>query len=383
MKQVFALFRNPATYIDPLLTKFGEKVDLYVAFSVNKPHKENSLGRLEHFFLRNAKKKTFWEGRDYAIIQPEVMRYIQERSYDVIFIATSYWSLTTWFALTKARKMGIPVITRMTAGDDREGNLLIKLIKKVVVTLYCKKVDAGVYECEEQKKYFTRYGMEEESLFFAPCAVDNEYFCSLRDKYDKVLTRKKMGLEDGTIALIFTGQLINRKRPLDIIHAVRNLKTNGYIVELFILGSGELEDKLKTTVTEIDLQKEVHFCGKVDHEIMAEYLSACDIYILPSEYDPSPKALNEAMNFGLPVIISDGIKTAKEMCITGENGYVFPVGDIDALTKAIEMVIANPDSINNMGRKSKEIVSNYNFDTVTEAWLSAIEYCIRKEKHND
>lgn len=49
-KKVFALFRNPATYIDPLLQKFARRTDLYVAISVNKPHEPDSLKGVRHLF---------------------------------------------------------------------------------------------------------------------------------------------------------------------------------------------------------------------------------------------------------------------------------------------------------------------------------------------
>ena len=41
-----------------------------------------------------------------------------------------------------------------------------------------------------------------------------------------------------------------------------------------------------------------------------------------SDYDPSPKTLNEAMNFGLPCIVSDNVGTAKDLIKNGINGYI-------------------------------------------------------------
>lgn len=382
MRKIFALFRNPASYIDPLLQIFAQKTELFVAFSVNKPHKENSLAGVDHIFLKHAEQEKFREGKDYEIIQKDVKQHIKQENYELVFLATSYWSPTTWLALHQAKKKKLPVMTRMTAIVEKKRNIIIQIIKKIVVTLYCSKMDAGIYECEEQKNYMLKYGMSENQLFFAPCAVNNDFFAAKKDKYSKALCRKEFGIDDDTLAIVFTGQLIQRKRPLDIFNAVKKLKDNGYKVCLFVLGEGPLERELTTYIKSNLLDNEIILCSKVDHETMSKYLSAGDLYVLPSEYDASPKALNEAMNFELPIVISNGIKTAKEMCEIGENGFVYSVGDIEALTDCIRKLADNRELVEKMGKKSREIVSRYSFDLVVDTWLNAIEYCISKKEIN-
>lgn len=379
MRKIFALFRNPVSYIDPLLGKFAEKTDLFVAFCVNKPHKESSLSNVNHVFLENSEKEKFREGADYGLIQRDVKKYVRQNSYEVVFLATSYWSLTTWFALCEAKRKKLPVMTRMTAIVEKRRNILLRIVKKILVGRYCKLMDAGVYECEEQKNYLLKYGMRQEQLFFAPCAVDNEYFLAQKAKYSKKEIRREIGINEDTIIIAFTGQLIERKRPFDIVQAVKNLVDEGCELVLLLIGEGVLEEKLKNYIISNKLENAIWLCGKVDHEKMSKYLCASDIYVLPSEHDASPKALNEAMNFGLPIIVSDGVKTANELCKIEENGYIFTTGDVKQLTGCIREFVDNPDGISEMGEKSKEIVSRFSFDAVVDAWLDAIEYCIQRK----
>lgn len=383
MRKIFALFRNPVSYIDPLLEKFAERTELFVAFSVNKPHQKDSLCNVKHVFLENAENEKFQEGADYGLIQKDVKKYIRENCYEVVFLATSYWSLTTWFALWEAKRKKLPVMTRMTAVVERKRSIITRAIKKVLVGKYCNKMNAGVYECEEQKNYLLKYGMKPEQLFFAPCAVDNVFFSAQKAKYSKEEIRRELKIDKNTIVIAFTGQLIERKRPFDIIQAVKNLADEGCNLTLLLIGSGGLEEELKNYITKNKLENRIWLCGKVDHEKMSQYLCASDIYVLPSEYDASPKALNEAMNFELPIIVSDGVKTARELCEIDGNGYVFTVGDVEQLTDHIRKFVDNPEKINVMGKKSKEIVSRFSFDTVVDAWLDAIEYCIKGKGGNE
>lgn len=380
MRKVFALFRNPASYIDPLLYKFSQKVNVFVAFSVNKPHEKTSLDGFDHVFLERAFEEKFREGKDYELLQKDIKKYMAREKYDIVFIATSYWSPTTWIAIHEANRRNLPIMTRMTAVVDQKRSFLTQFIKKIIVTAYCREMEAAVYECEEQKNYLLKYGMKEEQLFFAPCAVNNAYFSAQKNKYDKVIVRKELNLDDDMLAVIFVGQLIKRKRPMDIINAVKHLRNENKKVKLIILGDGFLRNDIEKYIQDNKLCETIILCGKVNHETMSMYLSACDVYVLPSEFDPSPKALNEAMNFQLPIIISDGIKTAKEMCEVGENGYVYKVGDVNELIEYLRILLDNKNLIDNMGRRSREIVSKYNFDAVTDAWVNAIEYGIRRKE---
>ena len=112
---------------------------------------------------------------------------------------------------------------------------------------------------------------------------------------------------------------------------------------------------------------------------MSKYLSMSDIYAMPSQYDASPKALNEAMNFKLPILVSDGVKTAKELCKDGVNGFIFSVGDVNSLSEHISSFNGDRSTVTSMGEASELIVGQFNYDTVTDAWVDAIEYSINKE----
>ena len=96
---------------------------------------------------------------------------------------------------------------------------------------------------------------------------------------------------------------------------------------------------------------------------------------MPSLNDASPKALNEAMNFSLPIIVSDGVETANEMLNEGENGYLFRAGDVEDLKNKIEDAIMSK-RLKEMGKKSKEIVEKSGYAEMIEGWKNAIKYAL-------
>ena len=374
--KVFALFRNNVSYIDPLLEKFNENglIDLKVAFSVNKPSDKSHLEKIDYEFLSGADRKDFFESGDYRIRQNDVVNVISEFSPDVMLIATSYYSPTTWMALGYAKKHNIPGVTRMTVESSRKRKWYVKLLKGIIVSSYCRRVDAGVYECNNQKNYMMHYGIPEKKLFFAPCSVDNDYFYGLKNSLDRELVRRSIGAEDDCCVIAFTGQLIDRKRPMDILEAGNTLLKEGKRTKIVFMGDGILREKMESYIDDHEMKDSVILTGKLDQKKMSEYLTASDVYVLPSENDASPKALNEAMNFELPIVITDGIETASEMCREGENGYVVHVGDIDAITDSLRKIINTGPS--KMGAVSRRIVSEYSYERVVNSWIDAIQSCL-------
>ncbi len=378
--KVFALFRNNVSYIDPLLEEFNScPITLKVAFSVKKPGDMSHLQKVDHVFLSNSDQEKYYEANDYQLVQTDVLKHINSFKPDVIFIATSYYSPTTWLVVKYARRNRIPFFTRMTVEGNKKRNIAVKIIKKLIVGNYCKLASAGVYECDNQKKYMIEYGMNGNSLFFAPCAVDNDYYYNLKKKYDSKDLRSELGLNASDLVVAFTGQLINRKRPFDILYAYKILREKNIKLRIYFMGAGNLENTLKDYCIANGMAEDVVFLGKLKAEEMSKYLSVSNIYILPSENDASPKALNEAMNFELPIIISEGIDTAKEMCVEEENGYIVPIGNIASIADSIEKIIVN-NKDNIMGKNSRKIVSQYSYKRVVNSWMNAIQYSLKERE---
>ena len=121
------------------------------------------------------------------------------------------------------------------------------------------------------------------------------------------------------------------------------------------------------------------FTGFQNQTQLPKYYTISDIDVVISDYDPSPKAMNEAMNFRLPIIVSDAPGTAYDLVKNGENGFVVKVGDIDTIAKKIDYLNKNREEMKIMGKKSFEIVQNWNYTEDVKGILKAIEYVTEKK----
>lgn len=129
---------------------------------------------------------------------------------------------------------------------------------------------------------------------------------------------------------------------------------------LVLVGDGELLEITKTLVKERSLPR-VHFLGR--RFDIPEILAASDIVVLLSKREGLPRVLLEGMAKGLPLLATD-IRGNRDLVEDGVNGFLVPLGDVEALTQALEKLIDSPELREKIGRESKKKVEDYSLDRV-------------------
>jgi glycosyltransferase involved in cell wall biosynthesis len=77
--------------------------------------------------------------------------------------------------------------------------------------------------------------------------------------------------------------------------------------------------------------------------------------------EPWGLVINEVMNAGRAVIVSDEVGCAPDLVKSGENGYVFKAGDVSELRNALVSVLNDLEKTRDMGQKSLEIINHWGF----------------------
>jgi glycosyltransferase involved in cell wall biosynthesis len=108
---------------------------------------------------------------------------------------------------------------------------------------------------------------------------------------------------------------------------------------LMILGWGPDRPKLEALVRELGLEADVSLSGYVDNPY--PYMAKASVFVLSSAWEGLPTVLIEAMAVGTPVVSTDCPSGAAEILGSGKYGLLTPVGDSQALAKAILEVLSN------------------------------------------
>lgn len=130
----------------------------------------------------------------------------------------------------------------------------------------------------------TRYGIDAGRITVIPNYVDTSRFRPLPGA-----TR-----ENGRV--VFVGRLEPEKNVSALLEAVQPLPG----IRLTIAGDGSLRSRLEREAR--DLGVEAEFLGRVEHDDLPALLNRSQVFVLPSRYEGSPKALIEAMACGVPVV---------------------------------------------------------------------------------
>jgi glycosyltransferase involved in cell wall biosynthesis len=133
------------------------------------------------------------------------------------------------------------------------------------------------------------------------------------------------------------------------------MKESGVVADLTIVGDGPESVALSALAVELGVDNQIRFIG-FSNDIWS-YLSKSKIFILPSRIEPFGIVVLEAMAAGVPIIATraDGPSSLIE---DGLNGILIPIGDIDAMAKAMIALLRDQDlclRLSEAGLKTAEL----------------------------
>jgi glycosyltransferase involved in cell wall biosynthesis len=285
-------------------------------------------------------------------------------------VVHGYSTFSDIFAIALAKIFRIKLIIKGEATLANGYSLKKKLVKKIVVGLIVRMSDAILYSCTGNKLYWTHFGADQKKLFPFPCAVDNDFFRNalVQGAQNKPVLRVSLGVSPDDLLIIFSARFTSRKRPLDLIKAVSEIENEN--IKILFIGNGPLLDEMKT-FSLLNNVKSIFVGFKNQSEISSYYMLG-DLAVICSEYDPSPKVLNEVMNFNIPVIATKNIGTALDLVCEDVNGYLVNSGDVSYIGSKINYLNKNRLRLKEMGLESGKIVSAFTYDKCRQGLEQAL-----------
>lgn len=328
------------------------------------------LSGYRHRFLKNLYGRPFPPAGGF--LNPGIVPSLIAGRFDALFV-WGYNYLTAWLAFLAAWASRTPVFLGGNAAPRPGRPLPVRVLKRAVLRPLLGRAAAVMSECAKNAEYFVACGADPGKVFWNPAAVDNEFFQARARELSgrKEALRAGLGLPPDLPVILFVGRLDPRKRPLDLLEAYRRLGGPPEASLVFV-GEGAQRKELESLAARHRLPGVV-ITGFRNQTELPRFLAAGDVFVLPSEYDPSPRALNEAMNFALPAVVSDGVGTAGDLLVDGKNGFVCPVGDSGALASRLRKLLGDPGLRNEMGERARETVSRWNYREGVEAIHRALK----------
>lgn len=171
--------------------------------------------------------------------------------------------------------------------------------------------------------------------------------------------------------LLTVGRLVPRKGIDTVLRALPRLRTIVPDVVYVIAGDGPDRRRLEKLARRLGVRENTRFAGRVPHDRLVEYYSACDVFVLTARtLPPSVEGFGivflEANACEKPVIgsRSGGIPDAVE---EGETGYLIDPGEVDQLVEKAAYLLKHPEQARQMGIRGRErVLTSYTWEKVAE-----------------
>lgn len=199
-----------------------------------------------------------------------------------------------------------------------------------------RRSDAVIAVSEAMKKTLVdRMDVDQHKIEVVHCCgVDTKLFKPI----SKQVALKLTGLTARHLVLFVAG-LRREKGVEDVLAAAWRIPTALFV----LIGRGRLDVVPKNCL----------IMEEISHEELPLWICAANVLILPSKGEGAPNVIVESLACGTPVVASD-VGGCGEEVVHGRTGFLIPVGDVDALVRAVRYLLTNRRECNEMGRRARE-----------------------------
>jgi glycosyltransferase involved in cell wall biosynthesis len=392
--KVAFLLSHPIQYFSPLFRKLARSaaIDLTVLYCSRHGLQARvdekfgvafawDIALLEGYkykFLQNFPKDTSPRG-PLSLFNPGILRELLQERYDAL-IVHGYNYLTYWLAFLGAKAASTRLLLRGESHLLARRSFFRRSLKALPLKVLCRFSDGYLAIGSRSAQYAQHCGVPKNRIFITPYCVDNDFFARQDEEKERFKAQmlKALRLPSGITIFAFFGKLYPRKAPFDLLRAFEKLGSER--AALLFVGDGISRKHLEDYEAKSNILN-VRFTGFVNQSRLPMYYDLADVVVLPSREEPWGLVINEAMASGCAVVVSDVCGCACDLVREGENGYTFPAGDVEALSRALREFLNHPERIPEMKQASKEIISHWSPDICADEIVKALTEVVASKSH--
>lgn len=173
--------------------------------------------------------------------------------------------------------------------------------------------------------------------------------------------------------LVSIGRLSPEKGYLDLLKIYNRLQKKHPSWKLDIIGDGVERENLENYIRRYHLEDKVVLHGFQGREYIDKVLHNSSIYLMTSYTESFGIVLLEAMSHGIPCVAFDSAEGAREILISGNNGYLIKNRSFEAMISKVEDLMDSKKIRVKIGKQARKSISKYTSDVVGKEWFTLIE----------
>jgi glycosyltransferase involved in cell wall biosynthesis len=235
--------------------------------------------------------------------------------------------------------------------------------------LLVRKIDGFLVNGESGARYLQCIGVPRGKIFRAPYPTDIERFGGSTLDRDEASTHR----------MLYVGQFVTRKGLVPFLRVLVRWATDhpSKIIEIYLVGSGPLEQTLKSLPRPSNLTVSVH--GFVPYDDLATVYQSAGIFVFPTLADEWGTVVSEAMASGLPVLGSVEGQAVEELVRDGVSGWLFRRDKEHEIYDAIDRSMkTSPEQLSRMRIEARNAALRISPQAVAEQVLAAVQACLAR-----
>src|SRR6266436_483591 len=307
-----------------------------------------------HVPNRGSGKESF-----FGLRNPGLWSLIRNGGFDAVISHVGYVRFSFWIAYFAARLSGATFLfgTDATSLAPRDARAWKIRVKKILWPHLFSLADQVMAPSTAGRDFMLSLGIPEDRVTLTPFPADNDWWLAQSAKVDRAAMRASWGVSSNERVVLFCGKLQPWKRPLDLLRAFTKVGVPNTV--LAFAGEGPQRQQLESEAIALGIGDRVRFLGFVNQSGLPAVYTSADLFVLPSDYDPCPVVVCEAMLCGRPVVISDRIKGRFDLLRRGSTGDIFPCGNVDALAGALRRLLTDPALLEAMSTNARQQMDSW------------------------
>src|ERR1700741_320392 len=277
----------------------------------------------------------------FGLYNPGLWKLIRQGKFDAVLCYTGYIRASFWIAMAACRSSGTAIIfgTDASSLTPRDARTWKIPLKKIVWPKLFRLADQVIVPSSAGAKMMRDLGLAEDHITLTPFVVDNDWWSAHSARVDRAAVRASWRIAPHQSVVLFCAKLQPWKRPIDLLRAFAKSEVDDSV--LVFAGEGPLRPQLESEAQELGVAPSVRFLGFTNQTQLPAVYSASDLFVLPSEYDPCPVVVCEAMLCGLPVLLSSEIRGRFDVVRPGVTGDIFHCGQVEELAVSLKRILSN------------------------------------------
>lgn len=323
------------------LSQKGHKVFIYSYFGGENKHLlESNVTYIAQEPIPNSKLK------EYLFAIPHIRKQMKAIKPD---IAISWRCNAGCFTVLAA--LGLPLKTIFSERSDpyTETSLALK-----ISAFFCNFSNAGVFQTEAVQNYYRRLTKRSTVIHnpFDPKIGNHEIVPIQNRKKEIVHIARMMIVQKRQDVMLMAFKIFSQKHP-------------DYILSFY--GDGLDFDQVRNHAKALQIEEKVIFHGDVVGA--ANKIGNAQMLVLTSDYEGIPNVVMEAFAMGVPVVSTDCSPGGARVLINdGENGFIVPRGDSEAIAKKMDVIAEDEEIFKRFILNSKEKLLKFKPNTIFDKW---------------